>query len=491
MSLTAATQLFLRCDCLTIKVFDPSVCFMNTLAKLPADLKCVLWGYLPLPSIIRLRQFKCFSTSADLIIRERFHNLSKLDYECVRNQLKNVSKGSISKILSIQSNSDIVKFILAAYFINDFNFFEPYSRGDYDPEGYLTDFANFLEERKRCREDIEGLSLHAKINSPLNRALIVFEELISKIGIVWQRSLELNNIAHHTVIECIGESHEPVHLFLKGIAMQIGLNGKNFASKRDELAFFVLLSLKFPLASHHVGLFHLHERRYHQAGCFFEKSAKYGWPPSLTMIYDLLPKEHRGLAVEFLRAAVRKNYLPAYLKLGTALMSSNPEESKRLLIIPAKRGDRVAQCRLAHLYLRERQIDQASYWYRRSAENGNSEAAYEYGALCYYQHKAQAFFWMRKSHLFENPSAMNFLGEEYENQELYEEAARWYQRASKLKCVLADAHLHQFHVQKIPFTPLNEGIKKTGIRDKLRYKLTSLLETPDVEKEIRFKSKPG
>ena len=276
-----------------------------------------------------------------------------------------------------------------------------------------------------------------------------YESYLANKARLQQNEEVVFNIANTIKDYCIkkSESFNEQALFFVGVLYFWGVCLKNDNAKAE--MYWERAALKnHVLAQLLLGMFYIEKNDYFKAITWFKKSAVQGLAESqmafgICYLYGTGVENNNENAYYWFKKSAEQGYAAAQLKLGDcyrtgigveqdyeqaaswyrkAVEQGNEEANNRIdelkneincfddnnindhikLNNLAKRGDTLAQCSLGDYYYKgigvDKDYDQAAYWYRKAAEQGNKEAQFGLGICCYISHDyRQAVDWFRQA----------------------------------------------------------------------------------------------
>ena len=276
-----------------------------------------------------------------------------------------------------------------------------------------------------------------------------YESYLANKARLQQNEEVVFNIANTIKDYCIkkSESFNEQALFFVGVLYFWGVCLKNDNAKAE--MYWERAALKnHVLAQLLLGMFYIEKNDYFKAITWFKKSAVQGLAESqmafgICYLYGTGVENNNENAYYWFKKSAEQGYAAAQLKLGDcyrtgigveqdyeqaaswyrkAVEQGNEEANNRIdelkneincfddnnindyikLNNLAKRGDTLAQSSLGDYYYKgigvDKDYDQAAYWYRKAAEQGNKEAQFGLGICCYISHDyRQAVDWFRQA----------------------------------------------------------------------------------------------
>lgn len=217
---------------------------------------------------------------------------------------------------------------------------------------------------------------------------------------------------------------------------------------------------KDPVADYYLGRLYLYgygqQKNDGLAMQYFKQSAEKGYLPATLLMakYALLKDKNPEEAVRWFKQAATSGDVDAQLFMAAAYrygfgVKTNQDLATKYVIDAAKNGNAIAQFALAEHFLDSRQASNKKLgliWLNKAAANGNLNALTKQGSL-YISSKLVTQDVPRGMALLNQAAAQNFvpamvaLGEAYLNQNQYQTAVEWFNKAINQKEVSAYLHL--------------------------------------------------
>lgn len=377
--------------------------------------------FLRLKHIIPLRVIKPFSPAIEKYLKERLDSgPSSREFLWLKDRISVFSLPQLQVVIQKQASSRIVNFLILAYFVNQYCFFQPFSAGKYETARNLLSFNQFLKTRNEILKSKDLLLSKSKSFAIKEQANSELMQKLTNLFLQWKNHLGFRYMGN-TISSCIGSSKEPNQIYLQAMVRKTCI--ANSYSGTRLIDHFKQATNHAP-AIHEVGLMQLQEKKLEEAELSFRKASEQNWAPSMCQLAKLTLQKDETRANEMLIVAGKLGYLQAFFELSE--LANNLETRIYWLKKAARRNSISAQVKLSKMLLANNK-PLARNWITKAARSGCCSAQYMYQKLWTVEKKQLK--WLKRSARGGHLHAQHDLGAWYESQNLVNLALEWYRKS--------------------------------------------------------------